>query len=106
MRNGDGTASILPSIEGVTQGDPLAKISYGIRILPLIKNLKWEIPDITQPWYADGAVALGTFAILDNYFDFMTRQGPVRGYHPKLTKSVLIVCPENLKAGKVFGARH
>ena len=28
------------------------------------------------------------------------------GYHPKPTKSVLIVRPENLAAGKLFGRRH
>ena len=43
---------------------------------------------------------------LEAYFDSLTRQGPGRGYHPKLTKSVLIVHPENLEEGKVFGARH
>ena len=39
-------------------------------------------------------------------FNFLTRQGPGRGYHPKLSKSVLVVHPENLKDGKVFGARN
>ena len=27
-------------------------------------------------------------------------------YHPELIKSILIVRPENLAAGKVFGRRH
>ena len=87
----NGTESILHSIEGVTQGGPLKMIAYGIRILPLIKNLKREIPDVTQPWYADDARSLGTFAILETYFYLLTRQGPGRGYHPDLTKSLLIV---------------
>ena len=81
-------------------------IAYGIGILPLIKNLKRAIPDITQPCYADDSGALGTFAIIETYFDSLTRQGPGRGYHPEPTKSVLIVRPENLEAGKVFRARH
>ena len=50
LRNRNGTASFLHSKEGVTQGDPLAMIAYRIGILPLIKNLKREIPDVTQPW--------------------------------------------------------
>ena len=36
----------------------------------------------------------------------LTRLGPGRGYYPKPSKSVLAVRPENLKDGKVFGARH
>ena len=77
-----------------------------IGILPLIKNLKRGVPDITYPWYSDNARALGTFAILETYFDSLTRQGPGRGYHPQPTKSVLIVLPDNIEAGKVFGERH
>ena len=88
------------------QGGPLTMMAYGIGILPLIKNLKRKIPDVTQPCYADNAVALGAFTRLDTSFDSLTRPGPVWGYHPEPTKSVLIVLPENLEAGKVFGTCH
>ena len=65
-----------------------------------------EIPDFTQTWYDDNAGALGTFAILETYFDSLTRQVLGRGYHPEPTKSALIVRPENIEVGKVFRARH
>ena len=81
-------------------------IAYSIRILPLITNLKREIPCITHPWYADNAGSLSTFAIIETYFDFLACQGPGRGYQSKPTKSILIVCPENLDARKLFGACH
>ena len=81
-------------------------IAYGIGMLPIINNLKREIPDITQPWYAENAGALGTFARLKIYFGSLTCQGPGWGHHPELTKSVLIERPHNLEAGKVFGRRH
>ena len=90
----------------MTQGDPLAMIAYGIGILPLINNLIQEITHVTQPWYADDAGGLGTFAILDTCFDLLTLQGPGRGYYPEPSKIVLIVRPQNLEAGKVFGACH
>ena len=78
-------------------------ITYGISILPFIKNLKREIPDITQPWYADDARVLGTFAIIGTYFDLLSRQGLGCGYYPEPSKSVLNVHLENLEDGKEFG---
>ena len=81
-------------------------IAYGIGILPLIKNLKWEIPDITHPWYAGDAGVLGTFTRIETYFDSITLQGPGRGYYTKPSKSVLIVRPDNIEAGKYFRACH
>ena len=77
----------------MTQRDPLTIIAYGIGILPLIENLKRAIPDVTQPWYADYAGDLGVFERIETYFDSLTRQVPVWGYHPEPTKSVLIVRP-------------
>ena len=70
------TASIIHSREGVTQGDPLSMIAYSIGILPLINNLKREIPDITQTWYVGDSGSLGEFAILETYFDSLSHQGP------------------------------
>ena len=81
-------------------------IAYRIGILPLIKNIKLAIPDVTQPWYADNDRALGMFARLDIYFDSITQQGLGQGYYPKPSKSVLMVRHENIKAGKVFGENH
>ena len=87
----NGMASFLHSKEGVMQGGPLAMIAYRIGILPLIKNLKREIPDVTQPWYDDGDGSLGKFARLETYFHLLTRQGPGRGYYPKPSKSLLTI---------------
>ena len=99
-------ASILHSIEGVTQGYPLEMIVYEIGIIPLINILKREIPDVTQPLYAYDDRSLGMFARLQAYFDSLARQGPGRGYHPEKTKIVLIVRPDNVKAGKWFVRCH
>ena len=49
VRTGNGLAIFIFSKEGVTQGDPLAMIAYGILLLPLIRSLKEEIPDVDQP---------------------------------------------------------
>ena len=81
-------------------------IEYVMGILPLINNLKREIPDATQSWYTDDAGDLDMFVILETYFDFLTLQVLVWMYHANLAKIVLIVCLENLEAGKVFGKRR
>ena len=62
------------------RGGTLEIFAYNIGILPLIKNLKREIPDVTHPWYAEDARALGKFTGLANYFDSLTRQGLGGGY--------------------------
>ena len=82
LLNGNCMASFLYIKEGVTQGYPLEMIVYGIRIFPPIKNLKWEIPDITHPWYAGDAGVLGTFTRIETCFYLLTCQGPGRGYYP------------------------
>ena len=78
----------------------------GSEYFHLSRNSNGKPPDVTQPWYADDAGALGTFERLETYFDSLTRHGPGRGYHPDPTKSILIVRPKNIEAGKFFGARH
>ena len=106
LLSGNGTASFLHSKEGMTKGYPLEMIVYGTGILPLINNIKQEIPNVTHPWYADDAGALGMFARLATYFYSLTRQGLGWGYYPKPPKIVLIVRPENIEAGKESGAHH
>ena len=51
----DGSGHFLHSKEGVTHGYPLAMIAYGIRVLPLIRVLRSDHPQVYQPWYADDA---------------------------------------------------
>ena len=61
LQNGNGTASLLHSREGVTQGRTLAMAAYGIGIIPLIKLPKVAYPDVTHPWHADNVGALGMY---------------------------------------------
>ena len=45
----EGSGHLLHSKEGVTQGDPLSMIEYGIGFLPLIRELQDTRPHVTQP---------------------------------------------------------
>ena len=88
------------------QCDPLVIIYHRIGILPLIKNLKQELPEVTQPWYANDAGSLGMFAKIETYFNYLKHQGTGRGYYPEPSKIVLIVHPENLEARILFDTHH
>ena len=48
--------------EGVTQGDPIPMIVYGILFLKLIQELRAAHPKITQPWYAADSRDRGSFS--------------------------------------------
>ena len=96
MRNEDDSCHLFHRKEGVTQGDPLAMITYGIRTLPLICDLRTAHPHTMQPWYADDAVMGGTFeALHDHMRDLLVKVSPW-GYLPDLTKSILDVSPRNI----------
>ena len=45
----DGSDHFLHIKEGVTQGDPLAMIAYGIEVPTLIRELRGAHPRVTQP---------------------------------------------------------
>ena len=71
---GDESGHFLHSKEGVTQGDPLAMIIYGIGVLPLIRELREAHPRVTHPWYPDDAGAGGTFAKVQAHFQDFPRR--------------------------------
>ena len=75
---GDGSGHFLHSKKGVTQGDPLAMIAYGIGFLPLIWELREAHPCVTQPWYSDDAGAGGAFIDVQAHFQDLQARGPAR----------------------------
>ena len=99
-RGAIGKTVMIPSQEGVTQGDPLAMICFGIGILPLIRQLKSEFPAAKQQWYADDGSIAGTFATIQAVFEQLQQLGPNYGYFPESSKSILIVSPQNVEQAK------
>mmetsp|Transcript_44530 Transcript_44530/g.53447 ORF Transcript_44530/g.53447 Transcript_44530/m.53447 type:complete len:137 (-) Transcript_44530:327-737(-) len=90
--NGREVVTVL-SREGVTHGDLLAIVVYGILIIPSIQILKREFPDIFQPWYADDGTSMAPISRLRQFFDRLTVIGPPYGYNPERPKLILIVPP-------------
>lgn len=91
IRGPNGSFEIVLSREGVTQGDPLAMIAYGIGILPLICILKDHHPDLIHSWYADDGGIGGKIQDIKKLFDELMKIGPAYGYFPEPKKSIRVV---------------
>ena len=87
FQNPGKEATILWSKEGVTQGDPMAMMLYGIAILPLAQMLKKEYPSVLQPWYADDSAMMGPHALNAKVVKLLVEKGPCFGYYPEPEKS-------------------
>ena len=80
----------LLSNEGTTQGDNAAMGFYACSLTPLINKLE-SIDTPKQVWYADDSAAGGTLKQLLIWWKHLCEVGPWYGYHPKPSKTVLIV---------------
>jgi hypothetical protein len=81
---------IILSKEGVTQGDPLAMLLYGVALIPLAAALRAAVPTVVQPWYADDAAMSGPAIDIAPAMRLLEKLGPLRGYYPEPAKSILI----------------
>ena len=76
------------SVEGTTQGDPLAKPMYALSVHPLIDCISG---DLMQVWYADVATACGSLSEICLWWDKLLQSGPNFGYFPNPSKTCLVV---------------
>ena len=98
--SGEGEIS---SMEGVTQGDPLAMAMYAIAMTPLIRRLRREDPDVKQVWFADDSTAAGRLQALKSWWEHLADEGPGFGYFPNASKTKMIVKAEYIeKATEMF----
>ena len=99
---GGGSSHFLHIKEGVTQGDPLAMIAYGIGVLPLTREHHGSHPRVTQPWYADDAGVGGKFEHIIAHIHDLQARGLSRGYYPEPTKSISVVALRNVARAEEF----
>ena len=92
----------ISSSEGSTQGDPSAMPSYAIGILPLLSLIKPEVEpeEMKHVAYADDLGGGSKLVKLRGWWDKTVESGPAFGYHPKASKSWLIVKPDLLESAK------
>lgn len=94
----------IASMEGTTQGDPLAMAMYALAIAPLINHLKEKTPNAKQVWFADDSNAMGRLKALNDWWLHLTNLGPKFGYFPNASKTTLVVKEEFIdEATTLFG---
>ena len=93
--------------EGTTQGDPLGMAMFALLLVPLQVLLKLSeiCESLSQVWFADDAFGAGSFKGLRQWWDALSTLGPSFGYHPKASKTCLVIHPDDEEAAQaVFGA--
>ena len=110
LRRRGGDCAIILSREGVTQGDPLSMVLYGLALTPLAESIRAAVPTVVQPWYADDAAMAGPIDGIAEAQRLLLELGPRRGYFPEPDKSILIVPlatpPNALESLAEFNFRH
>ena len=100
LRRRGGSCEVLLSREGVTQGDPLAMVLYGLALTPLSEQLRITVPSVVQPWYADDAAMEGPVEGIAIAMRLLQQQGPARGYYPEPAKSIFVGHAHSIEAAK------
>ena len=90
LRRNSGHCAVLLSREGITQGDPLSMILYGLALTPLAESIRSAVPNLSQPWYANNSGFVGSVSSLAQAQTLLQELGPRRGYFPEPEKSLLI----------------
>jgi hypothetical protein len=93
LRKKGASCEVLLSQEGVTQGDPLSMILYGVALAPLSKKLRHAEATVMQPWYADDLAMAGPCSGIARAMRLLEQWGPARGYFPEPAKSIVISPP-------------
>jgi hypothetical protein len=102
LRRQGGSCEVLLSREGVTQGDPLSMVLYGLALTPLAEQLRLAVPTVVQPWYADDAAMEGPVRDIAKAMRLLQQQGPARGYYPEPTKSIFVGHEGSLDRAKIL----
>ena len=93
---------ILHSKEGVSQGDPLSAVIYGLALVPLSKFLRERHPEVIQPFFADDCSLAGPASAVRKVMQLLVLHGPSRGYFPEPSKSILVCPPRDKVAAQAI----
>ena len=90
----------IKSVEGTTQGDPLAMAAYGVGITPLFGLIRNETKQVA---FADDLSGAKKLIHLRTWWDNISTYEPPLGYFPNASKSCLVVKPHlHSEATRIF----
>ena len=89
-QTGEPPVTIL-SREGITQGDPLSMVLYGITLVPLANELRAADTGLLLPFYAYDAAFGGFSRQSAQLIKLLMNRGPDRGCFPDPAKSLFIL---------------
>ena len=92
--SGSSGVKVIKSMEGTTQGDPVAMAMYALGLSVLQSVISYESTNVKQVAYADDLSGAGKLSDLKEWWGLVKDNGPTIGYTPNAAKSVLIVKPE------------
>ena len=95
ISNNKGEVQVLKSMEGTTQGDPVAMAMYALALSVLQSEIAYEKTRVKQVAYADDLSGAGKVSDLKTWWERVNDAGPEIGYIPNAAKSVLIVKAEH-----------
>ena len=78
------------SREGVTQGDPLSIVLYGITLVPLTEELRAADMGLLYPFYEDDAAFDSSVRKSAQPLKLLMKRGPDQRYFPDPAKSIFI----------------
>jgi hypothetical protein len=76
LRRKGRSGYLLLSEEGVTQGNPLSMLLYGLALVPLAETLRATFPKVLQAWYTDDSVLQGRTSGIASCMAMLKPLGP------------------------------
>jgi len=65
---------------------------YALAVVPLVRHLHNEVPDISEAWFADDASAVGSLSLLLSWWQSLSSFGPAYVYFTNASYQIYFNC--------------